>query len=379
MVALGPVIPLYFNPDMVNNLYGILIQEFIEARSLSSKRQVVVNVKAPLSEFSFDIWGRYVQGELNIQTVEEFVRQLAQENISASIIALKRLADILGQQNLLKKVDDGNRMRDVGEGDFVSLKCCLNENPVFQHVNNTIKKLEASKCCCKPQNKEGQGQTSSPNYDDILVSLKNGLNECRNSRCVRYVSEPILNSDHRAIVPCETKSMLVNNDYMLNNNVQILGKVTRTNNYGGAVSVVNTSGAAGTSGTVGAVSTAGAGTGGAGGTTPASGAGVGAGGAAQSAGATAAGIGGVAQNVSGIAGAAGTAGAGLGNLGFGFVPGLSGLNLLSGTYFDYLDYEQFNNLGGTSLMNAPVFSNFGGDIFNPAYPLLEVLPIAIFI
>jgi hypothetical protein len=348
MVALGPVIPLYLNPDMVNNLFSILIQEFIEAKSVSNKKQVVVNIKTPLSEFSFDIWGRYVQGELNIQTLEEFIRQRAEENISASIIALKRLTDILGEQNLLKHIDDKSKISSVNQGDFVDFDCSLNENPVFSHAHNTIKMLEASKCCYTPPGKGGQDQANSPNYNDILASLKNGLNECRSSKCIRYVSDTILDSDSKAVVPVEAKNMLVNNDYMLNGKVHILGKVTRTNNYGGSVSVSNITG---TNGAAGTASTAGTAGGGSASTA----------GAAGAAGATAAGISPVG------------AGIGVGGTTFG------GLNLLSGTYFDYLNYEQFNNLGGGSLINTPVFSNLGGDIFNPSYPLLEVLPIAIFI
>lgn len=306
MVALGPVIPLYLNPDMVNNLFSIVIQEFIEARSVSAKKQVIVNIKTPLSEFSFDIWGRFVQGELNIQTLEEFVKQRAEENISATIIALKRLTDILGEQNLLKRIDDGSKLQDVNQGDFVDFNCSLNENPVFQHVNNSIKMLEASKCCYTPSQKQGE-QPKNQNMDmDMLSMLKNGLNECRNSRCVRYVSDPMFDSTYKAIIPVESKNMLVNNDYMLNGNVHVLGKVTRTRD-----GAINTS--------------------------------------------------------------AGGAGIGIG------LPGASGLNLLSGTHFDFLDFEQFNNLNAGILRNAPFFSNLGDDILNPAFPLLEVLPIAIFI
>lgn len=289
MVLLGPVIPLYLNPDMINNLYSILIQEFIEARSVSIKKQVITNIRTPLSEFSYDIWGRYVQGELNVQSLEEFIKQRSEENISATISALKKLSDILGEQNLLTRIDDGNKVDGIKQGDFVNFTCGLNENPVFQHVSSTIKALEASRFGGS-QKREEQDNKQTKSCSDILPVLKDGLNECRNSKCIRYVSEPLMSSTTRAVIPLEGKNMLVNNDYMLDENVNILGKVIRTRKSED-----------------------------------------------------------------------------------------NGLNLLSGTYFDYMDFEQFNTYKGNSLRNAPVFTNISDDITNPNYPLMEVLPIAIFI
>ena len=52
------IIPLYINSAVLNNLFTVVIQEFVEIKSISTKDSVMVHLKTPLSELSYDLFGK---------------------------------------------------------------------------------------------------------------------------------------------------------------------------------------------------------------------------------------------------------------------------------------------------------------------------------
>src|SRR5689334_12130462 len=98
------LIPLYLNVDLLNNLYTVAVQEFVEIKSISNKDVIAVHLKAPVSELSYDIFGKYFQGDFEFVLQNEFVKQRTEERISINIVILKKLEALLKEQNLLKNI-----------------------------------------------------------------------------------------------------------------------------------------------------------------------------------------------------------------------------------------------------------------------------------
>jgi hypothetical protein len=230
------IIPLYLNTELLNNLFSIVVQEYVEVKSVSAKDQLIVHLKTPVSEISYDIFGKYMQGDLEFQLLSEFVKQRTEEKISAVISILKQLKDILTSQKLLKYVDDSQNISSIEVNDFIDFQCQLNRNPVLQHVNNMIDAMELNSIV--PYNSDTNGEISADAsraimnnrtaQTQILSFLKEGINSCKNGRCLRYIANNICDSDAKVVVPIKSCCMLDNEDYALNGRVRIMGKVVKT-------------------------------------------------------------------------------------------------------------------------------------------------------
>jgi hypothetical protein len=271
------IIPLYLNGDMINNLYNIAVQKFIKEKSVEIKKQTIVTLKTPFSEFSYELCGRYIQGEITVQTVEEVVNEKTEENVSAVITVFNKLEDILNNQNLIKTVDGSDPHGSLAENDFVEFDTVLNENPIITSAKGAIRLLEASKF-------------NSTDNDNILKPLKDGLEEFQTSKCLRYISEPICSAGTKAVVPIESKNLLINTDYLVNGNMHIIGKVLKTTRED-----------------------------------------------------------------------------------------RNSVNIMSGTFFDYLDFKEFDSQLRKTNSSAPRLQIIENPDSHNEYPLIEILPIAIFI
>ena len=271
------IIPLYLNSDMINNLYNIAVQKFIKTKSVETKKQTIVTLKTPFSEFSYDLYGRSIQGEITVQTVEEVVNEKTEENVSAIITIFNKLEDILNNQNLIKAVDSSEPHGSLTENDFVEFDTVLKENPIIQNAKSAISLLEATKF-------------SSSDSNNILKPLKDGLDEFQTSKCLRYISEPICSAGTKAVVPIESKNLLVNTDYLVNGNMHIIGKVIKTTRND-----------------------------------------------------------------------------------------RSSVNIMSGTFFDYLDFQELHTQLRKQNDSAPILRIVENNDSHNDYPLIEILPIAIFI
>ena len=91
------LIPLYFNENMINNLYTIVIEEFKEIKSENTRKQLTVTTNTPLYELTC---GKIRQGDLNVQVLNEFSSQRIEERVSIVITILSRLKNILNDQSM---------------------------------------------------------------------------------------------------------------------------------------------------------------------------------------------------------------------------------------------------------------------------------------
>lgn len=231
MIGNRAIIPLYMNADMLNNLFTVVIQEYVEAKTISKKDAINIHLKTPISELSYDLFGRYMQGELEIQIQKEFTKQRTEQSISILIVILKQLKDILLAQGLLKSFTDNNA-NGANIDDYVEFPCRLRRNPIVQNVINTINMLQLSGAINANQDEVsldslpvGSDVVSLIKRDELINYLKNSLDEHKKERCIRYIAESIDNPNDKYIVPIKTSSLVDNEDYLLNSKVTILGKV----------------------------------------------------------------------------------------------------------------------------------------------------------
>lgn len=220
------VIPLYLNGDLINNLFTIVIQEFVEARSVTTKDQLTINIDTPLSEISYDIFGRHMQGNLKIQLINEFVNQRTEESISKDITVFFKLRDILLKQNLLKYIDNQQGISSIKENDFIVVNSEIMPNPIIHYFENTLRAMEAQ-IVLKPFTENRENTNVQDRRKEIVDHMKSHLEECRNRRCMRFITDSVFGTDMRIVVPIEMKYMVDNIDYMMGTKVNVMGKVVK--------------------------------------------------------------------------------------------------------------------------------------------------------
>lgn len=228
------IIPLYLNTDMLNNLFTIVIQEFVEIKSFSAKDILNAQIRTPISEFSHDLFGRHMQGDLTIQIQNEFIKQRTEERVSATIVILKKLKDILARENLLKFIDNNYSSNNIQVNDYVEFYCKLKRNPYVENMINAINLLEIEGAINENKNEvtvdeiaEENTNISNIKREELLNYLKKSLTSHQKERCIRYIATGVNNS-LKAIIPIKLGSLLDHEDYMLSGNVTILGKVVQS-------------------------------------------------------------------------------------------------------------------------------------------------------
>lgn len=228
------IIPLYLNTDMLNNLFTIVIQEFVEIKSMSTKDTVTVHLKTPMSELSYDLFGKFMQGELDIQIQNEFTKQRTEERISTTIVILKKLKDILSSQGLLKNMSGSSTEKGIEVNDYVEFPCKIKRNPYIENLINTINMLEIQGAVNNKSDEVTADMTAAYNSNimnmvkrkELLDYLKSSLTTHKQERCIRYIAD---NTDNlfSAVIPIKMASLLDHEDYLLSGNVTILGKVIK--------------------------------------------------------------------------------------------------------------------------------------------------------
>ncbi|MDT8716320.1 hypothetical protein IAI10_06595 [Clostridium sp. 19966] len=238
-------IPVYLNTGILNNLFTVVVQEFIEIKSFSTKDAISMHFKTPVSELSYDIFGKYMQGDFDIQIQNEFVKQRTEETISTTIVILKKLQDILAQQQMLKNFTGTNQFEGIDENDYVDFSCNMSRNPIMDNMRKFIQTFELANIYTPQQmntsaaNKENENAAdttaltnlisplSNIKSENMLSFLKSTLNNHVEQRCLRYLATSIENTNFNAIIPMKYQSFLDNEDYILNGKVRILGKVVK--------------------------------------------------------------------------------------------------------------------------------------------------------
>ncbi|OPJ62443.1 DUF6414 family protein [Clostridium oryzae] len=224
------LIPVYMNNDMLNNLFSVVVQEYIETKSFSNKDTITVHFKTPISEFSCDLFGKYVQGDVDVQIQNEFVKQKTEENVSTSIVILKKLKDILMSQKLLKSIGTIDLFDNLEENDYAEFNCIMKKNPVIENVEHAISMLEMDDCIgCSALNENSAAAKDKYKFNSrqMLNYLKTLIENFRNGHCLRYLGTSIENLDRHCILSLRHSCLLDNEDYLLNGNIRVFGKIVK--------------------------------------------------------------------------------------------------------------------------------------------------------
>lgn len=211
------IIPLYVNDNLLNNLFTVVVQEYVQVKTISSRCQQVVKISTPLANI---IKGQYIQGNFTIEILDEFTKQRTEEKISKNIVVLLETKGILEANNLLKKISTSQDLNNLQENDYIEFKAPLNKSPEMEHMENIIRYLEM-KNIFSPSDKD--------NNQQVLSMMKNYFQDWKSSRCLKFISDSLAGSNTRAVVPVQIRYMQDNLDYLYNNNITVMGKVVKRN------------------------------------------------------------------------------------------------------------------------------------------------------
>ncbi|MDF2503893.1 hypothetical protein [Clostridium sp.] len=214
------IIPLYLNNDIINNLFTVVVQEFVQSRTVNTKDQVTINYRGPMSEFSQELFGKYVQGEVNVQLVNEFSKQKTQVTISKDIEVFIHLRNLLFKNNLLREISINDMVDGIHENDFIIVNCKIMKNPIFYYVENLINKMEM-------QNIFGNIKAVNSSRVDVLTNLKGYMDSWKSNNCMKCVTTEFCNPKSRFIVPIDPRYNINKFDYTGHCRVNIMGKVIK--------------------------------------------------------------------------------------------------------------------------------------------------------
>lgn len=216
-------IPLYLNNEIVNNLFTIVVQEFVDSKSMSTKDQITISYKVPMSEFSYEIFGKYVQGDINVQILNEASKQKTNTAVSKNIEIFMNLRDLLLKNKLLRYIDNNEPIYNIHENDFIVVNCQLMQNPIYNYLQNIINKIEMKKVFGNLRADSTIGDQS-----EILKGLCMHMEDWKHNRCIKHLTNEFCNPKSRFIVPIEHKHSIANMEYITGGRVNIMGKVINT-------------------------------------------------------------------------------------------------------------------------------------------------------
>jgi len=228
------LIPLYFNGDMINNLYTIVIEEFAEIKSESTRKLLTISTNTPLYEATC---GKIMQGDLNVQLLNEFTTQKIEERVSIVITILSRLKSMLNGQSMLKVINNESDVANIKEFDFVQFTGELYKNPGLEYIEDIIKVMEMQLAFSPDPLENGEESKENIVKKQVLKILKEDMQCCKVEKCIKFISGNIGNSNTKVVVPLVIKHMSDNLDYIEGARITILGKVVKipkkneANNY----------------------------------------------------------------------------------------------------------------------------------------------------
>ncbi|MBX4263916.1 DUF6414 family protein [Clostridium estertheticum] len=221
------LIPLYTNGDMINNLYTVVIEEFAEIKSESTRKLLTISTNTPLYEATC---GKIMEGDLNVQFLNEFTSQKIEERVSIVITILSRLKNMLNEQNMLKVITNESDVANIKEFDFVQFTCELYKNPVLEYIEDIIRVMEMQLAFSPEPLENGDESQEHKVKRQVLKILKDDMEICKTEKCIKFISSNIGNSNTKVIVPLEIKHMADNLDYIEGAKITVLGKVVRIPN-----------------------------------------------------------------------------------------------------------------------------------------------------
>ncbi len=218
------LIPLYLNGDMINNLYTIAIQEFSETKSESTRKMVTITTNTPLYELTC---GKIMQGDLNVQLLNEFKSEITEKQVSIVITILSRLRNILNDQSMLKIINNENDVNNIKEFDYIQFTGKLYKNPVIEYIEDIIRVMEMQLAFSPESVELGDESVEHKVKRQVVQVLKTDMENCKREKCLKFISSSIGSSNTKVIVPLEIKYMADNLDYIEGANITVLGKVVK--------------------------------------------------------------------------------------------------------------------------------------------------------
>ncbi|ABK61169.1 MULTISPECIES: hypothetical protein [Clostridium] len=209
------IIPLYVNNNLMNNLFTVLVQEFKQSMTVTTRSQQIIKIDTPLANV---MKGRYVQGRFNLDLLNEFSRQRTEESMSMNIWILLQTRGILYNNNLLKNIENKDDVSNIMPGEYVEFRCTLNKNPQVRQIENIINCLKM---------KQIFGYTSKNNISETIELLSKYLNAIKEDNCLKCYTDGICGTDVRAIMPIQMKYLQDNLDSQNKLGVTVMGKVLR--------------------------------------------------------------------------------------------------------------------------------------------------------
>ncbi|MCD3217050.1 hypothetical protein G8S55_07250 [Clostridium botulinum C] len=210
------VIPLYVNDNLINNLFTVVVQEFKETMTLTTRSHQVVKIDTPLGNV---IKGKYVQGRFNVELFNEYSRQMTTESISVIVWAFLQTRDILNENNLLKHIVNSNDVSSIQPEDYIEVKCRLNKNPQIRQIEDLIQCLKM---------KQIFDCDSKVKFSEVIPVLSDYLQHLKQEHCLKYYTDGICGTNFRGIIPIQMKYMQDNINYLNDFDVTIMGKVLKT-------------------------------------------------------------------------------------------------------------------------------------------------------
>ncbi|WP_461205167.1 DUF6414 family protein [Clostridium sp. DL1XJH146] len=225
-MSVNPIIvPLYLNKNMINNLFTIAIREFSQTQSLNTRKQVIMKADTPLGNV---IPNKCLQGNFSFQYLDECSKQDTEKRVSIIIETLLSLNQIMSENKILNKIESGEQILEIKENDFVEVLCDIAHNPQIEQIKNIVKFMQFD--LTFKRDVENYNSNTIESKKEILKMLKESIYEYENSKCLKYITSNLFETNFRGIIPIFKGFMEDSIDYLDDSRVTILGKVIRVTN-----------------------------------------------------------------------------------------------------------------------------------------------------
>jgi hypothetical protein len=214
-------VPLYINDEIILSMFKIAIERFIEVEKITNKQEVIINSSVPLCELTC---GKILQGNASVQLLQGYSRRTIQEIEKSTITTYIRLIDILNTNKFLKKVKNKNDLEFLQDGDIIELKCKMKMNSKLKKIQHVIDMLEIESIlddCNLDESRE-----KNINSRALLNWFKSTLQTVKESKCTKYITDTLFDSQMRGIIPIQNKYSLMDLDCNHYTNFTVIGKVS---------------------------------------------------------------------------------------------------------------------------------------------------------
>lgn len=214
MVADKIAIPFYLNENAINDIYTmIIIKKNVNIKSITRKKQCILKLNTPLSNV---MEGKYVEGDLSIQILNEYSRELIDEQVSILLEAFISVLDTLEDNGMIKHINNKKDLENVQNNDYILINSKIHEASVVHNIKEMINIMEAEKII----------RMEEDSYKDkILKSLKEQLNSFKDNKSIKYLSEDFLGANVKFILPLKTEYLRGDMEHLMNSELFIFAKV----------------------------------------------------------------------------------------------------------------------------------------------------------